>query len=114
MDRGSNLGAYLQRFGLLAGYGLYLSTKMKRGVRTIEIPGMAKLIYMRTGTSDRSAFNEVIVKRWYCPARFDWSSVKVSLGSLFAGYRDDPRAGGKTDGFVRLGPLGFEPRTKGL
>jgi hypothetical protein len=49
-----------------------------------------------------------------CPARFDWSSVEVSLGSLFVGYRDDPRAGSRTDEFVRLGPLGFEPRTKGL
>lgn len=65
MDRRSNLGAYLQRFGLLTGYSLYLTTKMKRGVRAIDVPGMANPIYMRTGTSDRSAFNEVIVKRWY-------------------------------------------------
>ncbi|MBM4229378.1 MAG: FkbM family methyltransferase [Gammaproteobacteria bacterium] len=65
MNSVSNLGAYLQRFGLLTGYGLYISTKMRRGIRTIDVPGMTKPIYMRTGTSDRSAFNEVIVKRWY-------------------------------------------------
>ena len=65
MNSVSNLGAYLQRFGLLTGYSLYLSTKMKRGVRAVTVPGMANPVYMRTGTSDRSAFNEVIVKRWY-------------------------------------------------
>ena len=30
-----------------------------------------------------------------CPARFDWSSFEFSLGSPFAGYRDDPRAAGE-------------------
>ena len=40
-----------------------------------------------------------------CPARFDWSSVEVSLGSLFAGYRDDPRAGGEPPGLGRRGSI---------
>ncbi len=65
MNSVSNLGAYLRRFGLFGGYTLYLSTKIKRGVRAVNVPGMMNPIYMRTGTSDRSAFNEVIVKRWY-------------------------------------------------
>ena len=65
MKIGSNLIAYIQRFGVLAGYGLYLNTKISRGLRAIQVPGMTSPIYMRTGTSDRSAFNEVIVKRWY-------------------------------------------------
>ena len=65
MKSASNIGAYIQRFGLIAGYGLYLRTKVKGGVRAIAVPGMENPIFMRTGTSDRSAFNEVIVKRWY-------------------------------------------------
>ena len=40
-----------------------------------------------------------------CPARFDWSSVEVSLGSFFAGYRDDPRAGGEPPGLGRRGSI---------
>ena len=40
-----------------------------------------------------------------CPARFDWSSVEVSLGSSFAGYRDDPRTGGEPPGFGRRGSI---------
>jgi len=40
-----------------------------------------------------------------CPARFDWSSVEVSLGSPFAGYRDDPRAGGEPPGLGRWGSI---------
>lgn len=65
MTGASNLGAYFQRFGMLTGYRLYLSTKVKRGVCPVTVPEMTHPIYMRTGTSDRSAFNEVIVKRWY-------------------------------------------------
>lgn len=40
-----------------------------------------------------------------CPARFDWSSVEVSLGGPFAGYRDDPRAGGEPPGLGRRGSI---------
>jgi hypothetical protein len=45
------------------------------------------------------------MKRTVCPARFDWSSVGVSLGSLFAGYRNDPRAGGEPVGLGRRGSV---------
>ena len=65
MTGSNNLMAYLSRFGVLRGYMLYLRTKLGGGVRSIAVPGMENPIYMRTGTSDRSAFNEVIVKRWY-------------------------------------------------
>jgi FkbM family methyltransferase len=65
MNSGSNLTAYLTRFGVLHGYFLYIRTKLRGGVKTIQVPGMPNPIFMRTGTSDRSAFNEVIVKRWY-------------------------------------------------
>lgn len=65
MSGPSNFPAYLERFGTLAGTGLYLRTKLRRGARRIAVPGMAHPVHMRTGTSDRSAFNEVIVKRWY-------------------------------------------------
>ena len=65
MTGSNNLMAYLSRFGVLSGYMLYLRTKLGGGVRSIAVPGMENPIYMRTGTSDRSAFNEVIVKRWY-------------------------------------------------
>jgi FkbM family methyltransferase len=65
MSGSSNFPAYVQRFGALAGLGLYFRTKLKSGARHIAVPGMAHPLYMRTGTSDRSAFNEVIVKRWY-------------------------------------------------
>ena len=40
-----------------------------------------------------------------CPARFDWSSVEVSLGGPFAGYRDDPRAGCEPPGLRRWGSI---------
>ncbi len=40
-----------------------------------------------------------------CPARFDWSSVEVSLGGPFAGYRDDPRPGGEPRGLGRRGSI---------
>ncbi len=65
MSGSSNFPAYVQRFGAVAGLGLYFRTKLKRGARQISVPGMSHPLYMRTGTSDRSAFNEVIVKRWY-------------------------------------------------
>jgi FkbM family methyltransferase len=65
MSSSSNFPAYVQRFGALAGLGLYFRTKLSRGARRIAVPGMSHPLYMRTGTSDRSAFNEVIVKRWY-------------------------------------------------
>ena len=42
---------------------------------------------------------------YVCPARFDWSSVEVSLGGPFAGYRDDPRAGGEPPGLGRRGSI---------
>lgn len=65
MSGSSNFPAYLARFGLFSGSMLYLRTKPKRGMRAIAVPGMAHPICMRTGTSDRSAFNEVIIKGWY-------------------------------------------------
>jgi FkbM family methyltransferase len=65
MSGSSNFPAYLQRFGFPGGLALYLRTKIRRAERRIAVPGMAHPLYMRTGTSDRSAFNEVIVKRWY-------------------------------------------------
>jgi hypothetical protein len=65
MSGSSNFPAYMRRFGAFAGLGLYFRTKLKRGARRISVPGMSHPLYMRTGTSDRSAFNEVIVKRWY-------------------------------------------------
>jgi len=37
-----------------------------------------------------------------CPARFDWSSIKVSLGSSFASYRDDPGSRAETHGLCFL------------
>lgn len=65
MSGSSNFPAYLQRFGLRGGLALYFRTKLRRGERSIAVPGIAHPLCMRTGTSDRSAFNEVIVKRWY-------------------------------------------------
>jgi FkbM family methyltransferase len=65
MSGSSNFPAYLRRFGPSAGVALYCRTKLRRGERRIDVPGMAHPVVMRTGTSDRSAFNEVIVKRWY-------------------------------------------------
>lgn len=65
MNSGGNFGSYLARFGLFRGYFLYLRTKLGRGISAIQVPGMRHPVFMRTGTSDRSAFNEVIVKRWY-------------------------------------------------
>jgi FkbM family methyltransferase len=62
---GSNYRAYVQRFGSVSGTSLYLRTKLKRGVIHIDVPGIAHPLAMRGGTSDRSAFNEVIVKQWY-------------------------------------------------
>ena len=41
----------------------------------------------------------------HCPARFDWSSVEVSLSGPFAGYRDDPRAGGEPPALGRRGSI---------
>jgi hypothetical protein len=38
-----------------------------------------------------------------CPARFDWPSVEVSLGSPIAVYRDDPRAEGERPCLGRRG-----------
>jgi FkbM family methyltransferase len=65
MSGSSNFPAYLQRFGFFAGLALYCRTKLRGGTERIAVPGMSHPILMRTGTSDRSAFNEVIVKRWY-------------------------------------------------
>jgi FkbM family methyltransferase len=65
MSGSSNFPAYVRQFGLRAGAALYWRTKLRRGARRIAVPGMAHPVLMRTGTSDRSAFNEVIVKRWY-------------------------------------------------
>jgi FkbM family methyltransferase len=65
MSGSSNFPAYVDRFGLRDGIGLYLRTKLRSNNRRVTVPGMAHPLYMRTGTSDRSAFNEVIVKRWY-------------------------------------------------
>jgi FkbM family methyltransferase len=65
MSGSSNFPAYVQRFGARDGLRLYFCTKLSRGARRISVPGMQHPLYMRTGTSDRSAFNEVIVKRWY-------------------------------------------------
>jgi FkbM family methyltransferase len=65
MSGSSNFPAYVHRFGAFAGSRLYLRTKLRSGPRRIAVPGMAHPVLMRTGTSDRSAFNEVIVKRWY-------------------------------------------------
>jgi FkbM family methyltransferase len=62
---GSNFPAYIHRFGLRRGALLYCRTKLGGRERRIAVPGMAHPVYMRTGSSDRSAFNEVIVKRWY-------------------------------------------------
>ncbi|MCC7462561.1 MAG: FkbM family methyltransferase [Gammaproteobacteria bacterium] len=61
----SHLNMYLQRFGVSAGAALYLRTKLRRGLLEVRLPGMAHPLYLRGGTSDRSAFNEVFVKRWY-------------------------------------------------
>jgi hypothetical protein len=47
----------------------------------------------------------VEAKMFSCPARFDWSSVEVSLGGPFAGYRDDPRTGGEPPGLGRRGSI---------
>jgi FkbM family methyltransferase len=65
MSGSSNFPAYVRQFGLRAGAALYWRTKLRRGTRRIAVPGMVHPVYMRTGTSDRSAFNEVIVKGWY-------------------------------------------------
>jgi FkbM family methyltransferase len=65
MDGGSNFPAYVRRFGWPRGLALYWSTKLPRGEARIRVPGLPHPLIMRTGTSDRSAFNEVIVKGWY-------------------------------------------------
>jgi FkbM family methyltransferase len=61
----SHLRAYAQRFGMRAGTALYLRTKLQRGLLEFSVPDVPHPLYMRGGTSDRSAFNEVLVKRWY-------------------------------------------------
>jgi len=61
----SHLSAYVQRFGLRTGPALYLQTKLRRGLLALSVPGEPHPLFLRGGSSDRSAFNEVIVKRWY-------------------------------------------------
>jgi FkbM family methyltransferase len=65
MSGGSNFPAYLRRFGFGPGLAMYLRTKFRRGEQRFSVPGMTYPVHMRTGTSDRSAFNEVMVKGWY-------------------------------------------------
>jgi FkbM family methyltransferase len=65
MSGASNFPAYVQRFGLREGLALYWRTKLRGSECRISVPGMKHPVHMRTGTSDRSAFNEVIVKGWY-------------------------------------------------
>src|SRR5690606_14526417 len=57
-------GAYVNRFGFTAGTSLYLGAKWRRGLMTVDLPGAPPLV-LRGGTSDRDAFNEIFVRRWY-------------------------------------------------
>lgn len=61
----SHLKTYMQRFGARAGAALYFGTKLRRGPLEVRVPGVPQPLHLRGGTSDRSAFNEVFVKRWY-------------------------------------------------
>jgi FkbM family methyltransferase len=61
----SHFGAYTQRFGFRQGASLYLRTKLRRGLLSVDVPGVSHPLALRGGTSDRSAFNEIFVKQWY-------------------------------------------------
>jgi FkbM family methyltransferase len=58
-------GAHIRRFGFGPGSTLYASTKFRRGVIQIAIPGLPHPLFLRGGTSDRRALNEIFVHGWY-------------------------------------------------
>ncbi|MCC7462562.1 MAG: FkbM family methyltransferase [Gammaproteobacteria bacterium] len=61
----SSIGAYMQRFGPLAGLSLYLRTRYQRGLLDVELPGAAGPLRFRSGTSDRGVFTQIFVRRAY-------------------------------------------------
>ncbi len=62
---GSHFSGYVKRFGLLQGASLYARTKFTKGAIEVTLPGLKQPLWMRGGSSDRSAFNQIFVNGEY-------------------------------------------------
>ncbi len=61
----SNLSSYVRRFGWYHGVRLYSAMKWRKGAIELDVPGLARPLAVRGGTSDREAFVQVFARADY-------------------------------------------------